>query len=168
MNFNKSIGRYLLMLTSILFLASCTSPSKGRNEIDAQEISDKMFNAGGLEEKQSLCDDFYSRIKDTNNWEAKLRLSSWYYILSVGYTNDVEDYKAKFFLYFEKYNPIYQSGAGEAMKQTDPIFFSNMQRCEELIIRAYEDSPSMTMKWVESLGEKDPFQSIAQMVLRNN
>ena len=54
MNFNKSIGRYLLMLTSILFLASCTSPSKGRNEIDAQEINDKMLNAKGGSRKDNL------------------------------------------------------------------------------------------------------------------
>ncbi|MCH5308119.1 MAG: hypothetical protein J1E37_08510 [Prevotella sp.] len=169
MNYNKCICHYLLMLISISFLVSCTSPSKGKNEIDEiQEMENRIIKArqeDNFETQQLLGDKMYSFIRDQHDCETELWLALHYFYLCCLNGGSEEDVKMKLELYTEKY-----LGLGilyETVKDMDAIWFSNIQRSAELIIRAYEDSPSLTMKELENDDiYPKAFQAFARIVLR--
>lgn len=171
MKYDKFINRHFLILISILFLVSCTSPSKGRNEIDeVQEMESRIIEArqeDNFETQQLLGDKMYSFIRDRHDCETELWLSLHYFYLCCLNGGSEEDVKMKLELYTEKYVGI--GRLWESVKDMDAIWFSNIQRSSELLIRAYEDNPSLTMKELENddIYPKS-FQAFANLVIKNS
>lgn len=57
----------------------------------------------------------------------------------------------------------------DIVKAMDSIWFSNIQRCADLIVRAYQDNPSLTMKELKDDDTyPEPFQAFANLVIRNS
>lgn len=171
MKYDKFIGRYFLILISISFLVSCTSQSSGKDETGKiQEMINCIIDAGkeeDFEKEQLLCDEMYSFIRNRHDSKAELWLAHSYFILCCYNGGSENDVKMKLELYTEKYVGI--GRLWESVKDMDAIWFSNIQRCEELLIRAYEDNPSLTMKELEELYiNSKAFHAFANLVIKNS
>lgn len=150
----------------LILLSSCNSPTKN---IDKEEqLVDRIVEASkndDFEAMQLNCDELYSAIRDKNDSNRELYLSYVYFHLCCYNGGSEEDVQMKMELYTGRF--VGRSG-WDVVKTMDPIWFSNIQRSAELLLRAYEDNPSLTNKMIEENYTLAAFQAFARLVLKNS
>jgi len=160
---------YLLIIFAIsITFYSCGNSAKGTNETeDTQEMMNRIIAAGedgDFEAQQILGDEMYTKIRDRHDCKAELWLSYHYFFMCCYNGGSEEEVKTKMELYTGRF--LGRSG-WDVVKTIDPIWFSNIQRCTELLIRAYEDNPSLTMKELEDYTHPEAFLPFTRLVLKN-
>ena len=156
------------MLIPVGFLFSCGNSTKINEEEEIQTMINRIIeemNKDDFEAQQLLGDEMYTKIRDRHDCKAELWLSYHYFFMCCYNGGSEEEVKTKMELYTGRF--LGRSG-WDVVKTMDPIWFSNIQRCTELLIRAYEDNPSLTMKELEDYTHPEAFLPFTRLVLKNS
>lgn len=164
-----SIKKCLALFVLFIALFSCSHPSKNSNgnKSEVQEMIDRITSTAedDFETQQELTDEMYMLIKNRQDCKAEAWLSFQYFFLCCYNGGSEEEVRSKMELYTGRF--LGHSG-WDVVKNMDPIWFSNIQRSTELLIRAYEDNPSLTTKLIEETYTLEAFQAFAKLVIRNS
>lgn len=155
----------LLMLLAACTLSSCNSSSSKVKPDEIQKMIDRIIDADdNLVKQQILTDEMYLQIMDLHDCRAELWLSFQYFYICCYNGESKDSIKKKIELYDLKF--IDDGRLWSSVKNNDPVWFSNIERCAELIKRAYDDDPSLANKLIEEDYTTQSFQSFSQLVIK--
>lgn len=157
----------MVFAISISLFACGNSPKRSNETEEIQEMINRITatDEDDFETQQILTDEMYTLIKNRKDCKAETWLSFQYFFLCCYNGGSEDEVKSKMELYTGRF--LGHSG-WDVVKDMDSIWFSNIQRSAELLIRAYEDNPSLTNRLIEETYTLDAFQAFAKLVIRNS